>query len=324
MNAPDLISVEDLSVSFEHGRGFWLRQRFQAVRCVDLAIREGEVMALVGESGSGKTTLGRALLRLIEADTGQIRFAGSDISKLSPKSLRPLRRNMQMIFQDPFASLDPRMTVGNIIAEGLKVHRIGDRDSRTARVAELLIQVGLEPAHAWRYPHALSGGQRQRVGIARALAVNPRFIVADEPVSSLDVSIQAQIISLLMELKSRLGLTILFITHNLGVVRMIADRVAVMYLGRIIELADTESLFKSPRHPYTRTLLSAVPQVDPRARKPFAVQPGEPPSPMAPPSGCGFRTRCRYVQAACAAQRPVLSPLNEGHAVACSRALELS
>jgi len=323
MTAPDLLSAESLSVSFEHGRGLWRRQRLQAVRSVDLAIREGEVLALVGESGSGKTTLGRALLRLIEADTGRIRFAGTDISRLSPQSLRPLRRNMQMIFQDPFASLDPRMTVGNIIAEGLKVHRIGDRDSRVARVTELLVQVGLEPVHAWRYPHALSGGQRQRVGIARALAVNPRFIVADEPVSSLDVSVQAQIISLLMELKSRLGLTILFITHNLGVVRMIADRVAVMYLGRIIELADTETLYTSPRHPYTRTLLNAVPQPDPRARKPFAIQPGEPPSPAAPPSGCGFRTRCLYVQAACATQLPVLARLHEGHEVACLRSLEL-
>jgi len=322
MNAPDLLSVEALSVSFEHGHGLWRRKRFEAVRSVDLAIREGEVLALVGESGSGKTTLGRALLRLVEADAGRIRFAGIDISRLSAKSLRPLRRNMQMIFQDPFASLDPRMAVGDIIAEGLRVHRIGDRAAQATRVAELLIQVGLEPEHAWRYPHALSGGQRQRVGIARALAVNPSFIVADEPVSSLDVSVQAQIISLLMELKSRLGLTILFITHNLGVVRMIADRVAVMYLGRIIELADTETLFASPRHPYTRTLLGAVPQADPRARKPFAIQPGEPPSPTAPPSGCGFRTRCLYVQTACAAQLPALTALAEGRQVACLRASE--
>jgi len=319
MNAPDLLQAESLSVAFEHGRSLWRHRKFQAVRSVDLAIREGEVLALVGESGSGKTTLGRALLRLIDTDGGTIRFAGTDITGLSAKSLRPLRRDMQMIFQDPFASLDPRMSVGDIIAEGLRVHRIGDQSSRTARVAEMLAQVGLEPEHAWRYPHALSGGQRQRVGIARALAVNPRFIVADEPVSSLDVSVQAQIISLLVELKSRLGLTLLFITHNLGVVRLIADRVAVMYLGRIIELADTETLFTAPRHPYTRTLLNAVPQPDPRNRKAFALQPGEPPSPMTPPSGCGFRTRCPHALAACAEQQPALETLSAHHQVACLR-----
>jgi oligopeptide/dipeptide ABC transporter ATP-binding protein len=320
MTAPELLTAEALRVSFEQGRGFGRRGRLQAVRNVDLSIREGEVLALVGESGSGKTTLGRALLRLIATDTGRIRFAGTDITGLSARSLRPLRREMQMIFQDPFASLDPRMTVGEIIAEGLRIHSIGDRASRLERVSGLLRLVGLDPAYARHYPHALSGGQRQRVGIARAIAVNPRFIVADEPVSSLDVSVQAQIITLLMELKTRLGLTLLFITHNLGVVRMIADRVAVMYLGRIIELAHAETLFNTPRHPYTRMLLESVPKPDPRSRTAFAIQTGDPPSPISADSGCGYSSRCIHAQEICRVQVPPLEAISEGHRLACLRA----
>ncbi|MCE3000313.1 MAG: ABC transporter ATP-binding protein [Betaproteobacteria bacterium] len=323
MSSSDLLTIESLSVSFGQGRGFGRPKRLQAVRGVDLSIRDGEVLALVGESGSGKTTLGRALLRLIPADSGRILFDGTEISAMNARSLRPLRQEMQMIFQDPFASLDPRMTVGQIVAEGLDVHRLGDRQSRINRVAELLALVGLDPSHAWRYPHALSGGQRQRVGIARALAVNPRFIVADEPVSSLDVSVQAQIITLLMELKSRLGLTLLFITHNLGVVRMIADRVAVMYLGRIIELADTETLFREPRHPYTRILLESVPRPDPRIRASFPVQTGEPPNPSAPPSGCGYRNRCAHARDICAARIPLLDSHTATHRLACLRSDEI-
>jgi oligopeptide/dipeptide ABC transporter ATP-binding protein len=324
MNSAELLIADSLSVSFEQERGFRRGKRLQVVRDVNISIREGEVMALVGESGSGKTTLGRALLRLIAADSGRIRFAGTDISDLTANSMRPLRRQMQMIFQDPFASLDPRMTVGEIVAEGLDVHAIGDRASRRARVAELLTMVGLDSAYAKHYPHALSGGQRQRVGIARALAVNPRFIVADEPVSSLDVSVQAQIITLLMDLKSRLGLTLLFITHNLGVVRMIADRVAVMYLGRIVELSATETLFNSPRHPYTRMLLESVPRPDPRARTAFPIQPGEPPSPAALLSGCGYRNRCIHAREICAAQVPPLEALTPHHWLACLRSSELT
>ena len=323
MTTPALLTAEGLSVSFVQARGLHRSGRIQAVRDVELAIREGEVLALVGESGSGKTTLGRALLRLIEADSGRICFGGTEISGLSARSLRPLRRQMQMVFQDPFASLDPRMTVGAIVAEGLNVHGIGDGASRLARVSELLSLVGLDSSHAGQRMRIASGGQRQRVGIARALAVNPRFIVADEPVSSLDVSVQAQIITLLMNLKSELGLTLLFITHNLGVVRLIADRVAVMYLGRIIELADSEVLFNTPRHPYTRILLDSVPRPDPRVKTVFAIQPGEPPSPAAPPSGCAYRSRCVHALAGCAAQVPPLDAVSAHHRVACLRTQEI-
>ncbi len=317
MGARDLVTVEGLTVTFAAGRALWRRREFQAVRSVDLAIREGEVLALVGESGSGKTTLGRALLRLVEPSAGTVTLGGTRITDLPAAALRAMRREMQIIFQDPFASLDPRMTVGDVVAEGLRIHGIGDRAAQAARVAALLAQVGLEPEHSQRYPHALSGGQRQRVGIARALAVSPRLIVAAEPVSSLDVSIQAQIINLLSELQRNLSLTLLFITHNLGVVRVIADRVAVMYLGRIVEIADTRALFEAPRHPYTRVLLAAVPVPDPRARRAFAVPPGEMPSAIDPPSGCGFRTRCPIARADCAHAVPELEDVGDGHRVAC-------
>lgn len=317
MPASELVKAEQVSVSFEVRRAGWRRRAFQAVRAVDLSIGEGEVLALVGESGSGKTTLGRALLRLIDVSAGTIQFRGQPITALDAAALRALRCQMQIIFQDPFASLDPRMRVGDIIAEGLRIHGVGDRAARASRVVQLLKQVGLEPEHAWRFPHALSGGQRQRVGIARALALQPRFIVADEPVSSLDVSVQAQIINLLYELKEKLSLTLLFITHNLGVVRLIADRVAVMYLGRIVEVAHTESLFERPAHPYTQTLLASIPLPDPNAKFEPGALPGEMPSALNPPSGCAFRTRCTRASVQCAAAAPPLERVREGHSTAC-------
>jgi len=319
MSAQALIRAERLTTAFDAGRRLWHRKVLKAVDAVDLSVHVNEVLALVGESGSGKTTLGRTLLRLVEPTAGAVYFNGSDITHASGAELRVLRREMQIVFQDPFASLDPRMTVAEIVAEGLIIHGIGDKASRRARVAEVLQQVGLDVEHGERYPHALSGGQRQRVGIARALAVNPSFIVADEPVSSLDVSIQAQIINLLDELRRRLGLTMLFITHNLGVVRIISDRVAVMYLGRLVELAPTKRLFDSPAHPYTRTLLASIPVPDPQARRPLAALQGELPSPLDLPSGCVFRTRCPHAIPACADRVPTLESIGTDHQVACIR-----
>lgn len=315
----DLVLAEGLSVVFPVGRRWWRRRMLRAVDDVTLAVREGEVLALVGESGSGKTTLGRALLRLVEPTGGRVRFGEHEVTLMPPAPLRRLRRQMQIIFQDPFASLDPRMTVGEIVAEGLAIHHTGDRESRRARVAEMLALVGLDPDHADRYPHAMSGGQRQRVGIARALAVNPRFIVADEAVSSLDVSVQAQIINVLAELRARLGLTMLFISHNLGVVRLIADRVAVMYLGRLVEIAPTRALYEVPQHPYTRALLASVPVPDPSVRQSLDLLRGELPSGIDRPSGCVFRTRCPFAVPDCAREVPRLAEAGPGHHAACLR-----
>jgi oligopeptide/dipeptide ABC transporter ATP-binding protein len=298
-----LVRATKLSTSFGAVR---------AVREVDLEIAAGETLGLVGESGSGKSTLGRTLLRLVEPSGGTIELDGVDITRLSQRALRPLRRAMQMIFQDPSASLDPRMTVGAAIAEPLVIHEL-DR----ARVPELLARVGLRPELAARYPHELSGGQRQRVGIARALAVGPRFVVCDEPISALDVSIQAQIVNLLRDLQAQGGLTYLFISHDLRVVQHLCDRVAVMYLGRIVELADAGALYASPRHPYTQALLSAVPRLG--RRKDRIVLQGEPPSPAAPPRGCAFHTRCQVVDkpAACFEVVPELRVLGNGSRAAC-------
>jgi len=298
-----LVRATKLSTSFGAVR---------AVREVDLEIAAGETLGLVGESGSGKSTLGRTLLRLVEPSGGTIELDGVDITRLSQRALRPLRRAMQMIFQDPSASLDPRMTVGAAIAEPLVIHEL-DR----ARVPELLAKVGLRPELAARYPHELSGGQRQRVGIARALAVGPRFVVCDEPISALDVSIQAQIVNLLRDLQAQGGLTYLFISHDLRVVQHLCDRVAVMYLGRIVELADAGALYASPRHPYTQALLSAVPRLG--RRKDRIVLQGEPPSPAAPPRGCAFHTRCQVVDkpAACFEVVPELRVLGNGSRAAC-------
>lgn len=322
MNTPtpvELLRAEHVSTWFPVGRR-WLRpQVLKAVDDVSLTVRQGETLALVGESGSGKTTLGRTLLRLIEPTTGRIHFSGGDLTALTPSGLRQARRHMQIVFQDPMASLDPRMSVGEIIAEGLVVHRLGSAAEQSHRVAQALALVGLDASLARRFPHALSGGQRQRVGIARALILEPRFLVADEAVSSLDVSVQAQILRVLSELRSRLALTMLFITHNLGVVRMIADRVAVMYLGRLVEIGPATDIFARPAHPYTRALLASVPVPDPRVRRELAVLQGEVPSGLNRPSGCVFRTRCPLAQPACAAEMPSLASAGVDHHAACLR-----
>jgi oligopeptide transport system ATP-binding protein len=292
----------------------------RAVDGVSFEIRRGETLGLVGESGCGKTTTGRCILMLERPTGGSIHFDGKDLASLSDGDLRRHRRRMQVIFQDPYSSLNPRMTIGDIIAEPLKVHGIiAEPEKREARVRELLTQVGLLPQHAARYPHQLSGGQRQRVGIARALAMEPTIIVCDEPVSALDVSIQAQIINLLEDLQKRLGLTYLFIAHDLSVVRHISDRVAVMYLGKVVEVADRLSLYEEPLHPYTRALLSAVPIPDPKleAKRERTVLRGEVPSPLKPPSGCVFHPRCPMAEARCSAEVPELRQLHSGHWAAC-------
>ncbi|GAB5603845.1 dipeptide ABC transporter ATP-binding protein [Thermus sp. FJN-A] len=317
-----LLEIKDLKKHFPI-RGGVLSRVVASVKAVDgvsFAIRRGEVLGLVGESGSGKTTVGRTLLRLIEPTGGRILFEGQDITELPRDKLRPYRRRMQIIFQDPFSSLNPRMTVGDIIAEPLIIHGIGKTpQERTERVAELLKLVGLSPDHMRRYPHEFSGGQRQRIGIARALAVAPDFIVADEPVSALDVSIQAQVVNLLQDLKEELGLTLLFIAHDLAVVEYISDRVAVMYLGKVMEIASSRELYRNPKHPYTEALLSAVPIPDPTVKRERIVLQGDIPSPINPPSGCVFRTRCRYALPECAHTVPELKEVAPGHYKACIR-----
>ena len=317
--AAPLLSIRNLYKRFPVRGSLFSRQRSQvhAVEDVSFEVKRGHVVGLVGESGSGKTTTGRAVLRLIEPTAGEIVFDGVDLMTLSSAALRPYRRRMQIIFQDPFASLNPRMTVESIIAEGLRVHGLASGAARRARVVDLLEQVGLGGDHLRKYPHEFSGGQRQRIGIARALAVDPAFIVADEPVSALDVSIQAQVVNLLKDLRERLDLTMLFIAHDLGVVEYLCDEVIVMYLGRIMEVAPAKQLYANPVHPYTQALLSAAPVPDPDAERQRTILAGETPSPINPPTGCVFRTRCPIATSECARVVPPLEPVAAGHLKAC-------
>jgi peptide/nickel transport system ATP-binding protein len=319
MTAGPLIEAVGVSKTFP-GRGLFRRGRpVQAVRGVDLAIARGAAVGVVGESGSGKSTLGRLLLGLTPPSEGRIVFEGRPIAGVPRAEWRRLRRRMQIVFQDPYGSLDPRRRAGAQIADGLAIHGLVPAAERAARVDALLRQVGLEPAHARRFPHEFSGGQRQRIGIARALAVDPAFLVADEPVSALDVSIQAQILTLLDDLRARLGLTLLLISHDLHVVRHLCDRVVVMYLGRVMEEGPVRAVFEAPAHPYTRALLSATPRLDPARRTRRILLPGDPPSPSDPPTGCVFRTRCAHARPACAETVPALAPHGPATRVACIR-----
>ena len=325
-----LLEVKGLRKFFPIRKGFLQRAvgQVRAVDGIDFHVYKGETFGIVGESGCGKTTAARCIVRALQPSAGEIYFRVddgdlTDIANLSRDELKPLRRHMQMIFQDPFSSLNPRMTLFDIIGEPLLVNGMGDRQQRIDRVEELLGLVGLRPEFLQRFPHAFSGGQRQRIGIARALSLSPSLIVADEPVSALDVSVQAQILNLLLELQGRLGLTYLFVAHDLSVVKHICDRVAVMYVGRVVETAETKQLFESPKHPYTEALLSAVPQPDPTLRSQRIILEGEVADPANPPSGCYFHPRCRYAVDLCREETPQLEEVAPGHSVSCHRALEL-
>lgn len=317
-NAP-LVSIRNLVKHFPIRGGILYRVvgEVHAVDDVSLDIQPGETLGLVGESGCGKTTAGRAILRLVPATSGEVLFEGKNVFDLKGGPLKRLRRDMQIIFQDPYSSLDPRMPVGDIIGEGLAVHRIGSRSERDDAVREVMQRVGLRPQYARRYPHEFSGGQRQRIGIARALILRPKFVVCDEPVSALDVSIQSQILNLLKDLQREFGLTYLFIAHNLAVVRYISDRVGVMYLGKLCELATTDEIYRRPLHPYTQALLSAIPEPDPTLKRKRIVLRGDVPSPINPPSGCRFHTRCPLAMDICRQKQPEWRDMGGGHMVAC-------
>ena len=334
-NIDNLLEVKNLQKFFPIQKGF-LRQTIGHVRAVDdvnLTIKRGETLGLVGESGCGKTTVSRCILRALDPTGGEVLYSGLDeagspvdqidVTTLQHGDLKRLRREMQMIFQDPFSSLNPRMTLMDIVGEPLLVNGVGTSSEREDRVAELLEVVGLRTEYMRRYPHAFSGGQRQRIGIARALALNPQLVVADEPVSALDVSVQAQVLNLLMDLQSQLGLTYLFVAHDLSVVRHISDRVAVMYVGKLVEVAPTDELFNSPKHPYTSALLSAVPEPDPRARMNRQILEGEVANPANPPGGCYFNPRCAHATDQCRTETPVLREISSGRIVSCHRAEEL-
>jgi oligopeptide/dipeptide ABC transporter ATP-binding protein len=325
--AGPLVEIKSLKKYFPIRKGALQREvaRVHAVDDVTLAVNEGETIGLVGESGCGKSTLGRCIVRLLEPTEGDVVFEGRSIGKLGPRALRPLRRQMQMVFQDPYASLNPRKRVGTIVSDPMRIHGIGDRGGRKKRVEELLEAVGLSPEHYNRFPHEFSGGQRQRIGVARALALRPKLIVADEPVSALDVSIQAQMINMLEDLQEEFQLTYVFIAHDLGVVRHVSDRIAVMYLGKLVELSPAEELYERPIMPYTEALLSAVPIPDPdlSEQRERIVLEGDVPSPIAPPPGCRFHPRCRYATDVCRQVEPPLTDYGNGHLAACHHPLNV-
>jgi peptide/nickel transport system ATP-binding protein/oligopeptide transport system ATP-binding protein len=315
----DLMVVKNLKKYYPVRTGVIQRitAHVQAVDDVSFTVKEGETLGLVGESGCGKTTIGRTVLRLTEPTAGSVEFEGKNLFKLKGRELKDVRRDLQIIFQDPYSSLDPRMQIGDSVMEGLDIHKVGDRKKRFQIVIDTLKKVGLEEYHAKRYPHEFSGGQRQRIGIARALALRPRFIVCDEPVSALDVSIQSQVLNILKDLQAEFKLTYLFIAHNLGVVEHISDRVAVMYLGKMVELADRDELFRDPLHPYTRALMSAIPIPDPTLRREHIILKGDVPSPVNPPKGCRFHPRCPIAVADCSVTEPDFIEKIPGHSVAC-------